>query len=53
MISAAKCLRLARQRGKVLAAFFAIRQAVMGKGSSMNLQIASYFKAHALDRKNL
>jgi hypothetical protein len=23
----------------------------MGKGSGMNLQVASYFKAHALDRK--
>jgi hypothetical protein len=52
MISAAKGVRLARQRGKVLAAFFAMRQAEMGKGSGMNLQVASYFKAHALDRKN-
>jgi len=25
----------------------------MGKGSGMKLQVASYFKAHALDRKNL
>jgi hypothetical protein len=53
MISVARVLRLLRQQGKVLAAFFAMRQAEMGKGSGMNLQVASYFKAHALDRKNL